>query len=61
MSTSRQKGAETSKAKIYWAIGIVAAIVVIILLVYNSGILVKSQTAATVGEEEYSVAQVSYY
>lgn len=61
MSTSRQKGSEKSKAKTYWAIGIVAAIVVIILLVYNSGILVKGQTAATVGEENYSVAQVSYY
>ena len=61
MSTSKQKGSEKSKAKTYWAIGIVAAIVVIILLVYNSGILVKGQTAATVGEEKYSVAQVSYY
>lgn len=61
MSTSRQNGSEKSKAKTYWAIGIVAAIVVIILLVYNSGILVKGQTAATVGEENYSVAQVSYY
>lgn len=61
MSTSRQNGSEKSKAKTYWAIGIVAAIVVIILLVYNSGILVKGQTAATVGEEKFSVAQVSYY
>lgn len=59
MSKKNQK--EGSKTKLYWGIGIVAAILVVILLVWNSGILVKGSTAATVGDEKFSVAEVSYF
>lgn len=63
MSNSKQKEPMGSKAKIYWAIGIVAAILVIILLVWHAGFSNgnKDATAATVGDREYSVAEVSYY
>lgn len=63
MNTNQTESAG-SKAKLYWAIGIVCAILVAILLIWNSGILTGTNanaTAATVGEEEYSVAEVSYY
>ncbi len=65
MSTNQTETAG-SKAKRYWAIGIVCAILVAALLIWNSGILSgnnvdKNATAATVGEQEYSVAEVSYY
>lgn len=61
MSTSNKSGEAGSKAKRYWAIGIVIAILVAVLLIWNSGIFVKNSTAATVGEEKYSVAELSYY
>ncbi len=50
-----------AKYKRYWVIGIVVAIVVIALLVYNSGVFTKNQTAATVGGEKYTVSEVAYY
>lgn len=55
-----------SKAKLYWAIGIVCAVLAAALLIWNSGILSgdkvdENAAAATVGEKEYSVAEVSYY
>ena len=50
-----------AKYKCYWVIGIAVAIVVIALLVYNSGVFTKNQTAATVGGEKYTVSEVAYY
>lgn len=58
MRTNQNEG---SKAKLYWTIGIVAAILAAALLIWNSGIFVKGSTAATVGEREYSIAEVSYF
>ncbi|MBR5534751.1 MAG: SurA N-terminal domain-containing protein, partial [Ruminiclostridium sp.] len=65
MSTNQTETAG-SKAKLYWAIGIVCTILVAALLIWNSGILSgnnvnENATAATVGEKEYSAAEVSYY
>ena len=63
MSTNHTESAG-SKTKLYWAIGIVCAILVGALLIWNSGILSgnnANKTAATVGEEEFTVAEVSYY
>lgn len=50
-----------AKYKRYWVIGIVLAIVVAVLLIWNSGIFTKTATAATVGDKSYNVAEVSYY
>lgn len=63
MSKSKQKEPMGSKAKTYWAIGIVVAILVIALLAWNawSSRGNKDAVAATVGDQEYSVAEVSYY
>lgn len=63
MSKSTQKEPMGSKAKIYWAIGIVVAVLVIALLAWNawSSRGNKDAVAATVGDQEYSVAEVSYY
>ena len=65
MSTNQTETAG-SKAKLYWAIGIVCAVLVAALLIWDSGILSgdnvnENAVAATVGEEEYSMAEVSYY
>lgn len=53
----------SSKAKTYWAIGIVVAVLVIALLAWNavSNSSSKNAVAATVGDQEFTVAEVSYY
>ncbi len=63
MSKSKQKEPMSSKAKTYWAVGIVIAILVVILLVWNAGNSNgnKTATAATVGDQDFTVAEVSYY
>ncbi|MCF0123646.1 MAG: peptidylprolyl isomerase, partial [Ruminiclostridium sp.] len=61
MSYSNKKNAEGSKAKLYWIIGIVIAVLVAILLIWNSGLGQKNAVAATVGDKEYTVTEVSYY
>ena len=62
MNTSKQnKEPMEAKYKRYWVIGIVLAIIVAILLIWNSGIFTKTATAATVGDESYNVAEVSYF
>ncbi|MEG2221203.1 MAG: peptidylprolyl isomerase [Oscillospiraceae bacterium] len=45
----------------YATIGIVFVLVAIIVVVWNSGILEKTATAATINGEKYSAAEVSYY
>lgn len=61
----RREMQEAQKARnkkiLYWAAGIVAAILVIALLVWNSGIFQRKTPAATVGDQQYSVADVSFY
>ena len=63
MSKSKQKEPMGSKAKTYWAIGIVVAILVIALLAWNawSSRGNKDAVAATVGDQEFTAAEVSYY
>ncbi|NCB63033.1 MAG: peptidylprolyl isomerase [Clostridia bacterium] len=45
----------------YTAIGLVALVLVAALLVWNSGLFQKQQTAATVNDQNFTVAQASYY
>lgn len=61
MNDTKKNESTASKAKLYWTIGIIAAILVAALIFWNSGILTTRGTAATVGEQEFSVAEVSYY
>ena len=58
MSKSKQKEPMGSKAKTYWAIGIVVAILVIALLAWNawSSRGNKDAVAATVGDQEFTAA-----
>ena len=49
------------KARLYTIIGIVVVVLVAALLIWNSGIFQKSATAATIGGEKVSVAEMSYY
>lgn len=57
------KEAQKQKAKkiAYWITGIVVALLVIALLVWNSGIFQRNTKAATVGGKDYTVADMSYY
>lgn len=48
----QEAAAQKRKVITYWIIGIVAVVIVVVLLVWNSGILVRNVTAATVGEQQ---------
>ena len=50
-----------SKVRRYTIIGVVVAVLVAILLIWNSGLIQRNQTAATVGGTKYSVNDVNYY
>lgn len=56
---------EAQKAKnkkiLYWVCGIVAVVLVIALLVWDSGLFQRRTAAATVGDKTYTVADVSFY
>ncbi len=49
------------KARLYTIIGIVIVVLVAALLIWNSGIFQKNATAATIGSEKLSVAELGYY
>ena len=61
----RQERAEQQAAKrrgtLYAVLGVVIAVLVVILLVWNSGILQRGTTAASVGGRDYNVTDVAYY
>ena len=57
----QEKQAAKRKAVLYTVIGVIAAVLVIILLVWHSGIFQRGQTALTVGSREYTVNDVEYY
>ena len=52
---------EKSKAKLYWTIGIILGVIAAALLIWNTGIFEKSATAATVGDQKFTVPQLTYY
>ncbi len=49
------------RSKLYWCFGIVVAILVAALLLWDSGIFMSRKTVATVGEENLTVAEMQYY
>ena len=46
---------------VYCVLGVVAVAVVAALLIWNSGFWKKSATAATIGDQTYTVGEVQYY
>ena len=57
----QQQKAAKQKAVLYTAIGVIIAILVVILLVWHSGIFQRGATALTVDGRNYNVNDVEYY
>ena len=61
----RKEQAEQAKARRktigYTVFGVIVAVLVVILLVWNSGVFQANATAATVGSEKISVRDMQYY
>ena len=49
-----------SKAALYWAIGIVVALLVIFVILVNSSLFTRGLPAVKIGENSYNVAQTRY-
>ena len=58
---AEKKAAERKSNILYGTIAAVFVIVTVALLVYNSGIIQRNQTAVTIDGDKYSVAETSYY
>ena len=59
---SQQKAAAYKrKVRTYTAIGVVVVVLVAALLIWDSGLIQRGQTAVTVGDTNYSVNDVNYY
>ena len=58
---AEQKAAERKSNILYATVAIVIAIVAVALVIYNSGIFQRNQTAVTIDGENYNVAKTSYY
>ena len=58
---AERKAAERRSNLFYGAIAALFVIVTAVLLVLNSGILKRSATAVTIGEDSYTAADLSYY
>ena len=61
----RREAEEAQKARskkiLYTVIGIVCAVLVIALLVWNSNFFQRRTVAATVGDKQYTVGDVAFY
>ena len=57
----QEKQAAKRKAVLYTVIGVIAAVLVVILLVWHSGIFQRRATAASVGDHNFTVTDVEYY
>ncbi len=58
---AEQKAAEKRSTMLYSLLAAAFVVVAIFLVVYNSGIIERNKTAATIDGEKYTVAQAAYY
>lgn len=61
LKEAKEAQAAKQKAIAYWIGGIVVAVLVVALLVWNSGFFQSRATAATVGSENLSMGEMQYY
>ena len=57
----QEQKAAKRKAVLYTVIGVIVAVLVVILLVWDSGIFQRREAAVSVGGRDYSVTDVMYY
>ena len=58
---AEQKAAERRSNILYCTVAVIFVVVAAALLVYNSGIIQRSQTAVTIDGQKYTVPQAAYY
>ena len=58
---AEQRAAEKKSNLLYGTIAVVFVVVAIALVVYNSGVIQRRQTAVTIDGESYTVPETSYY
>lgn len=58
---AEQKAAEKRSTTLYSLLAVAFVVVAVFLIVYNSGIIERNKTAATIDGETYTVAQAAYY
>ncbi len=61
LKEAKEAQAAKRKTVIYWIIGIISVVLVAALLIWNSGFFDKRATAATIGSENLTVADMQYY
>jgi uncharacterized protein HemX len=62
MLAQQEAEKKAAKSKRQWTIGsILVAVLLIVILLLNTGFVYKHTTAATVGEEKFSPVELSYY
>ena len=61
LQAQQQQAAQKRKAVIYTVIGVVIAVLIAALLIWNTGFFQARATAATVGDTELTTAEVSFH
>ena len=58
---AERKAAERRSNILYASIAVLFVIIAVLLVVYNSGIFQRNETAVTIGDDTYTAADLSYY